>query len=184
MSQILEQFKPDFEKIIFHYKEELDKVRAGRAIPIMIEDVFIDAYGTKTPLKQVASISVPEPSLLAVEPWDKSILKEIEKALTKADLGMSISVAENLVRAKIQPLTEEKRKDLMKIINEKKEEARVSIRQIRDKVRRDIETKEKNKEISEDEKFDYFKKIDDIVKEKNQIIEEMTDKKEKDIMTV
>lgn len=184
MSQFLEQFKPEFEKVLVHFKDELEKIRAGRALPIMVEDVMVEAYGTYTPLKQLCSISVPESSLLAIEPWDKSVLKDIEKALSKADLGMSISVDSSVVRARIQPLTEDKRKDLMKIINEKKEDARVSVRQARDKVRKDIEVKEKNKELSEDEKFDYFKKIDEFVKEKNQVIDEMTIKKEKDIMTV
>lgn len=184
MSQFLEQFKPEFEKVIVHFKEELDKVRAGRAMPIMIEDVMVEAYGTRTPLKQLSSISVPESTMLSIEPWDKSVLKDIEKALSKADLGMSISVDSSVVRARIQPLTEEKRKDLIKMLNDKKEDSRVSVRQLRDKIRKDIETMEKDKTISEDEKFDYFKKIDDMVKEKNQTLDEMTDKKEKEIMTV
>lgn len=184
MSQFFDQFKADFEKIITHYKEELEKIRAGKAMPIMVEDILVEAYGTKSPIKQLASISVPELTMLAIEPWDKSVLKEIEKALSKADLGMSVSVDGNLVRVRIQPLTEEKRKELLKIINSKKEESRVSLRQLRDKIRKDLENKEENKEISEDEKFDSFKKLEDFIKEKNQLIDEMTSKKEKEVMTV
>ncbi len=184
MSPILEIFKEEYDRAINHYKEEIDKVRAGKAIPAMIEDVMIESYGTKTPIKQLASISVPESTMLVIEPWDKSILKDIERGLSKADLDMSISVSDNVVRAKIQALTEEKRKALIKILHDKREDSRVSIRQIRDKARKDIEQREANKEMSEDEKFDLFKKIDDLTKEKNQVIEEMTDKKEKEIMTV
>lgn len=184
MSQMIDVFKQEYDKAISHYKDEIDKLRAGKAIPAMIEDVLVESYGTKTPIKQLASISVPESTMLVVEPWDKSILKDIERGLSKANLDMSISVSDNVVRVQVQAPTEDKRKALVKILHDKREDARVSIRQIRDRARKDIEQREQNKEIGEDDKFDLFKKIDDMTKEQNQLIEEMTNKKEKEIMTV
>jgi ribosome recycling factor len=184
MSQFVEGFNSEFNKIIDHFKNETEKLKAGRATPALVEDILIESYGVKTPLKQVGSISVPEPSLLVIEPWDKSLLKEIEKALSQSNLDLSISISETAVRGKISPLTEEKRKQIIKLLNDKKEESKVSLRQMRDKIRKEIEQQEKDKEISEDDKFNFQKELDEIVKNKNQEIENFSKKKEEEIMTV
>jgi ribosome recycling factor len=184
MSQFVERFNSEFNKIIDHFKGETEKLKAGRATPALVEDLLIESYGVKTPLKQVGSISVPEPSLLVIEPWDKNLLKEIEKALSQSNLDLSISISETAVRGKISPLTEEKRKQIIKLLNDKKEEAKVSLRQIRDKIRKEIEQNEKDKEISEDDKFNYQKELDEIIKNKTQEIEDFSKKKEEEIMTV
>jgi len=184
MSQFVEGFNSEFNKIIDHFKNETEKLKAGRATPALVEDILIESYGVKTPLKQVGSISVPEPSLLVIEPWDKTLLKEIEKALSQSNLDLSISISETAVRGKISPLTEDKRKQIIKLLNDKKEESKVSLRQIRDKVRKEIEQNEKDKEISEDDKFNYQKELDEIIKNKTQEIEDFSKKKEEEIMTV
>jgi len=184
MSEFIESFNLEFNKIIEHFKIEIEKLKAGRANPVLIEDIQVESYGVQTPLKQLASISVPEPALLVVEPWDKNLLKEIEKAISKADLDLSLAVSESVVRAKIQPLTEEKRKQIIKLLHDKKEDAKVSLRQIRDKIRKQTDQQEKEKEISEDEKFKYQKELDEFIKEKIQEIEDLSKKKEEEIMRV
>ncbi len=184
MSQFIEGFNPDFDKIIDHFKSETEKLKAGRATPALVEDLLVESYGVKTPLKQVGSISVPEPSLLVIEPWDKTLLKEIEKALSQSNLDLSISISETAVRGKISPLTEEKRKRIIKLLHDKKEESKISLRQMRDKIRKDIDQQEKNKEISEDEKFNSQKELDEVIKDKTQEIEDLSKKKEVEIMKV
>ena len=119
MSQFVEEFNPEFNKIIDHFKNETDKLKAGRATTALVEDILIESYGVKTPLKQVGSISIPEPSMLVIEPWDKTLLKEIEKALSQSNLDLSISISETAVRGKIPPLTEEKRVQIIKLLHEK-----------------------------------------------------------------
>lgn len=184
MSQFIESFNTEFDKVTNHFKDEIDKLKAGRATPILVEDILVESYGVKTPLKQVGSISVPEPSLLVIEPWDKTLLKEIEKAISQSNLDLSVSVSETVVRAKIPPLTEEKRKTIIKLLHEKREEAKISLRQIRDKIRKDIDNQEKNKEISEDDKFNFRKELDEAIKDKTQEIEDLAKKKEGEIMKV
>lgn len=184
MSQFIEGFNSEFNRIIDHFKGETEKLKAGRATPALVEDILIESYGVKTPLKQVGSISIPEPSLLVIEPWDKTLLKEIEKALSQSNLDLSVSISESVVRGKISPLTEEKRKQIIKLLNDKKEESKVSLRQARDKIRKEIEQNEKDKEISEDDKFNYQKELDEIIKDKSQEIEDFSKKKEEEIMTV
>ncbi|MCD4704453.1 ribosome recycling factor [bacterium] len=184
MSQYIDSFTGDFGKKINHFEEELEKLRVGRATPLLVEGVLVESYGVKTPLKQVASISVPEPSMLAIEPWDKNLLKEIEKAIVGANLDLSVSIYENIVRVNIPPLTEEKRKQVIKILHEKKEDAKVSLRQSRDKIRKEIEHQEKDGEISEDDKFTYQKELDDLIKERTDQIEKISKKKEVEIMKI
>ncbi|MDD4290032.1 MAG: ribosome recycling factor [Patescibacteria group bacterium] len=184
MSQFIESFNEDFNKVVKHFQEDIEKLKAGRAHPSMIEDIFVECYGVKTPLKQVASISIPESSLLQVEPWDKTVIKEVEKALSSANLDLSVSVAGNIVRAKIPALTEEKRKQTIKILNEKKEDAKVIIRQIREKIKKEIERQEKDKEISQDEKFSFIEELDKVTKDKSTEIDNISKAKEEDTMKI
>ena len=184
MSQFIESFTTDFDKIIEHFKKNTDKLKAGRATPVLVEDILVESYGVKTPLKQLSSISVPEPSLLLIEPWDKTLLKEIEKALASSDIDLSVSISDTVVRGKIPPLTEEKRKSIIKLLHDKKEEAKVSLRQMRDKIRKQVEQQEKDKEISEDDKFNFQKELDELIKNKTQEIEDLSRKKEEEIMRV
>ena len=184
MSQFIDSFVPDFDKAVSHFHEEIEKLKAGRAIPMMIEDLLVECYGIKTPLKQLASISVPEPALLQIDPWDKSVLKEVEKALVSANLDLSVSIANNVVRARIPALTEEKRVQIIKHLHEKREDAKVILRQIREKIKKEIERKEKDKEISQDEKFNLIEDLDKLIKDKTQEVENLTKIKEEEIMKV
>lgn len=184
MSQFVDEFNPEFNRIIEHFKNEIDKLKAGRATTALVEDLLVESYGVKTPIKQVGSISIPEQSMLVIEPWDKTLLKEIEKTLSQSGLDLSVSISETAVRGKIPPLTEEKRTQIIKLLNNKKEEAKVSLRQMRDKIKKQIEQQEKDKEISEDEKFTFQKELDEVIKNKTQEIEDISKKKEIEIMTV
>jgi ribosome recycling factor len=184
MNEYISNHQEEFDKKLEHYKGELSNIRAGRANPGMIENVLVDAYGVKTPVIQLGTINVPEARCMTVEPWDKNLLKEIEKALTYADLGMSISVESTIVRVTVPQMTEENRKDMVKSMNDKLEAARVSIRAIREKIKEEIVNAEKNKEITEDDKYAFVKELDEKTAELTKELQSMTEAKEKEIMTV
>lgn len=183
-NEFIVKYKEDFDKAIEHYTKELKGLRVGRANPETIEDVLVDAYGVKTPMKQMASISVPEARSMVVEPWDKNLLKEIEKALTLAELGYSIKVESTLVRVIVPQMTEENRKDMVKKLGEKMEAAKVAIKSIREKVKEEIVEADKKSDITEDDKYQYIEDLDKKVQELNKQLQEMTEEKEKEIMTV
>jgi ribosome recycling factor len=140
-------------KAIEALKRDLATVRTGRANPSLVEDLRIDYYGTPTPLKQLASVSVPEARLLTIQPWDKGSLPAIEKAIQKSDLGLNPSSDGNVIRLAIPPLTEERRKELVKVVHKKVEEGRVEIRNIRRDAHEMLRDFKKEKEISEDSEF-------------------------------
>ena len=176
--------KSEFEKAIEHLKTELAGLRTGRATPALVENLLVEAYGAKMPLNQAASISVPDPKTILVQPWDNALVQEIEKAIASSNLGLGISVKGVFIHLSVPSLTEEKRKNLVKILHEKLELARVSIRGLRDKIREGIIKKEKDKEITEDEKYRHFEELDKTTTEFNNQIKEMGERKEKEIMTV
>ena len=184
MNEYITKHQEDFDKTVEHFKSELNNLRVGRANPSTIENVLVDSYGTKTPLLQVSSISVSDARSMTVEPWDKNLLKDIEKALTVANLGYSISVESTLVRVVVPQMTEENRKDIVKTLNEKLEASKVAVRAVREKVKEEITSAEKNKEITEDDKFDYIKELDEKTQELTKQLQEMGDAKEKEIMSV
>jgi len=179
-NEFIEKYQQDFDSAIEHYKKELSNLRTGRANPGMVEDILVDAYGVKTPMKQLGSVS----RSLAIEPWDKNLLKEIEKALTYADLGVGIRVDSNLVRVTVPQMTEENRKQLVKMMNEKLEEAKIAVRSVREKIKEEINKAEKNSEISEDGRYDFVAELDKTVGEINKVLQEAADKKEQEILTV
>ncbi len=173
-----------FNEIIEFLKKELGQIKTGRANPSIIEDIMIEAYGTKTSLKQLASLSVPEARVLVVSPWDKNITKEVEKSLTAANIGLSIVNEGAVLRLIVPQLTEESRKDLVKKVNEKLEQSKIKVRQLRDEIKEEIIKAEKNKEISEDDKFKAIEELDKTTREHNDKIKEIGEKKEEEIMTV
>ncbi len=180
----IDKNKAEFDKVISHFKEELMALRTGRAQTMLVENIQVEAYGATTPLKQLASISVPEAKSISIEPWDKSVLKDIEKALTYSNLGLSVvNTGEKLI-AKIPPMTEENRKGILKIISEKSEKTRISLRQLRDQLKEEILAAEKNKGITEDDKYSYLADLDNFVSDYNKKIEEMAKEKEQEIMTI
>lgn len=184
MEPILELHKKDLDKSLDNLNNDLATMRVGRANPMIVENILIEAYGVKTPLKQLASISVPEARTILIQPWDKTVSKDIEKGISAANIGINPVNEGAQIRLSVPPLTEESRKELVKAVGEKMEKTKIVIRQIRDKIRDDITKQEKNKEITEDDKYAMQKKLDDLIKDYNEKIKLVGEKKEKEIMTI
>ena len=179
MEQLLATYKPDFDKSLSLLSQELATLRIGRANPIIVEHVGVEAYGVKTPLKQLASIAVPEARTLVITPWDKSIIKDIEKAIVLANIGINPVNEGSQLRLTVPALTEESRKELVRSVNEKMEKTRIAMRQLRDKVKDDITSQEKNGQLTQDDRYDLQKKLDDLVKDYNDQIKMLGEKKKK-----
>ncbi len=181
---IVELHKEGMYKSIEHLEKEAMKLRTGRANPALIEEINIDCYGVETPIKQIANISVPEARQLLVQPWDKSNFEAMEKSIDDADLGANISNDGIAIRITFPPMTEENRKDLVKILGQKAEEARVGVRTAREDAWKEIQKEEKDGNLTEDDKFAGKDALQSVVDEYNQKIETIKSKKEEEIMTV
>lgn len=172
------------KKSIDALKREFGSLRAGRATPALLDKVMVDYYGTPTPINQVAKVSVPEPRMITIQPWEKPMLHEIEKAIMKSDLGLSPNSDGTAIRLSIPQLTQERRAELVKSVNKKAEEAKVALRNIRRDANDAIKKLEKAKEITEDEskkaQEDMQKLIDKYVKS----VDVAKAGKEKEIMEV
>ncbi len=184
MNQYIQAKEAEFEKAIEFFKKEISSIRTGRANPGVFEGVQVDAYGVKTPLNGLANINVSDARSMTVIPFDKNVIKDIEKAIVDADLGLGVVNEGDKIRVTVPQMTEENRKDLVKKLNEKHEHSRITLRQIREEIKDAIEKAEGNKEISEDDKFRFLKELDEEIKKRNDELEEIRDKKESDIMTV
>lgn len=182
--EAIEKSRSEFEKAIAHFKDEMAKLRTGRASTSLVEDLSVEYYGAKSPMKQVASISVPEPRTIMISPWDKGALVYIEKAVRESDLNLNPVNDGVAVRINIPALNEERRRELVKMLNNKAEESRVAVRHIREEAWDEIQELEKEGKIGEDDKFQGKDKLQKVVDEYNVKIEEMRKKKEEEIMTV
>jgi len=149
-----------------------------------LDSVLVESYGTKMNLKGVASIAVPDPKTITIEPWDKTMLKEIEKAILVSNIGLNPVNDGKMVRLVMPPMTEEFRKELLKVVNQKLEASRISLRQLRDKIRDEISEQEKSKLLSEDQRFALQEKLEKTMKEQNDFLKQLADEKEKEVMTI
>ena len=172
------------EKTISVYSEKLSEVRAGRANPAILNKVKIDYYGTPTPINQVAGVSVPEARMIVIQPWDISILKEIEKAILSSDIGINPNNDGKVIRLAFTELTEERRKELVKDIRKMAEEAKVAVRAVRRDGIDEFKAKQKNSEITEDELKIAENDIQKITDKKIEEIDTILEKKEKEVMSV
>lgn len=184
MHSIVENNRAHYEKTLEFLQQDITSLRTGRVSPSLVEGVKVESYGTFSDLVQLASISTPEPQTIAIKPWDKSILKNIEKALQSSDLNVNPVVDGELVRLNFPPLTEESRKELVKILHKKLEETKVTLKSQREKIKDSILALEKSKEISEDEKFTALEDLDKITKDYNEKIKDIGLKKENEIMKI
>lgn len=184
MSNYNNEAQQNFEQALDHFAKELKNLRTNRATAELVEDVRVEAYGQNMDLKGVASITIPDAKTIQIEPWDKNLVKDIEKALTGSGLGITPKVAGTVIHLNLPPMTEENRKELVKLIGQKAEQARITIRNIREEVRDQILKDEKAKTITEDEKYSAQEKLDEMVGKFNKKIEEIADEKEKDVMTI
>ncbi|MCF6463305.1 ribosome recycling factor [Clostridium sp. Cult1] len=172
------------KKTVEVYKEDLKSVRAGRANPALLDQITIDYYGTATPLKQVASISAPEPRLLVIQPWDVNLISTIEKEILKSDLGLNPSNDGKLIRLPIPLLTEERRKELVKVVRKSAENAKISIRNIRREANDIIKKMEKDKTISEDDRKAAENETQKITDKYIDEIDDLTNKKEEELLEI
>lgn len=184
IADVMKNLNDKMGKSVEALKVDLASIRAGRANPSILNKVMVDYYGTPTPLNQVANISAPEPRLITVQPWEKTLVKEIEKAIMTSDLGLNPNSDGVVIRLNIPQLTEERRKELVKQVGKKAEEYRVTLRNMRRDANEAIKKLEKAKEITED---DSKKSIDDIQKatdKKMKELELIVANKEKEVMEV
>lgn len=180
--EIIKKIEPELEKTIKFFEDELMKIRTSRATPSLIEDVIVNCFGSKVPLKQLGAISCPEPRTIIIQPWDKSYLEPIEKALSQANLGMSPIADKDLIRLSLPALSEEYRKNLLNILSTKAEEARQTIRRWREDAWRKIQDGAQEGTIREDNKFKAKDKLQELVDDHNEKIEKLREKKKKEIM--
>jgi ribosome recycling factor len=182
--ELYDDTKDRMKKTIESMKKDFSGIRTGRASPAILDSIRVSAYGQESPIKQVASISVPESRMIVIQPWDKSILSEIEKAIQKSDLGINPQNDGKLLRLIFPPLTEERRKDLVKVVKKRAEEGKVSIRNIRRDAIDYLKEMEKEGLISEDDEHrgqDEFQKLtDELIVE----IDKTLEAKEREIMEV
>lgn len=183
-NQIISSVKDKMQKAIQAYSRELGSIRAGRASASLLDRITVDYYGVETPVNQLAGISVPEPRLLVIQPYDKSILGEIEKAILKSDLGLTPSSDGNVIRLAIPQLTEERRKELAKIVRKEAEEAKIAVRNIRRDGNDELKKLEKNGDITEDEQRRYSEEVQKVTDEFIAKIDDMTKEKEKEILEI
>ena len=184
MSNFLEENKEEFTSVIDFFKKDISSLRTGRANPIMLDGVQVEAYGVMGPLNSVANITISDSRSFVITPWDKSVTKAVEKGIVEANLGLGIVNEGDKIRLSIPPLTEENRKELVKKLNERLEKARISLRQVREDVKTNIEAEFEAKELTEDEKFRNEKELDEFVAKKNEELKDLRDKKDKDIMEI
>lgn len=170
------------EKTLSVLAHELSRVRTGRASVALVEGIRIDYYGTMTPIPQMATVAVPESRMLTISPWDSSMISAIEKAILKSDLGLTPSNDGKMIRISIPPLSEQRRKDLVKVVSKICEEQKVSVRNVRREANESLKNLKKDGEISEDEAFRGQEKIQKITDDHIKKIDEICAKKEKEIL--
>lgn len=173
-----------FEKALDFLKQDISSLRTGRATPAIVEDVFVEAYGTKQPLKAVASISVADAKTINIDPWDKGLMQAVELAIRNSDLGISPVNDGKLIRVSLPDLSTERRQELIKVLHKKLEQARIAMRKIREDVRDEIDKQEKDNNISEDEKYAEQDELEKVVKDYNDKVKEIGEDKEKEITTI
>jgi ribosome recycling factor len=172
------------EATIEVFKKELTSIRTGRASLALLDGITVDYYGNQMPLNQVATLSVPEPRLITIQPWEQKIIPEIEKAIMKSDLGLTPTNDGKTIRLAIPPLTEERRKELVKVVKKRAEESRVALRNIRRDVLEEIKKLQKEKNLSEDEVKRWNEEVQKITDTYIKKVDELLSHKEKEIMEV
>jgi ribosome recycling factor len=184
MHTLLSESQTQVTSAIEFLHKELSALRTGRATPVLVEDIPVNAYGSRMEIKGLASISVPDSKSLVIDPWDKSLLQNIEKGIRDSGIGLSPVVDGTVLRIIMPAMTEDNRKRMVKMMKEKLEDARVKIRHVREETREKIIAMEKDKEIGEDEKFKMFDELDKLTKEYSDKVGKIGKAKEEEIMTV
>ena len=181
---VVEEARDKMAKAVDHVRNEFSAVRTGRASPALVEHLTVDYYGTPTPLRQIAGFTVPDPMLLVVSPYDKGSLTAIERAIQGSDLGINPSNDGTVIRLAFPPLTEERRKELVKVVRHKAEEGRVAIRNLRRATRHELEALERDGSISSDELDRVEKEIEKVTHQQVAAVDQLVAHKEKELLEV
>jgi len=181
---VLEEVRDKMAKAVDHTRSEFSGVRTGRATPALVEPLMVDYYGTPTPLRQLAGFSVPDAMLLVVSPYDKGSLGAIEKAISGSDLGINPANDGNVIRLAFPPLTEERRKELVKVVRHKAEEGRVAVRNLRRGARHELESLEKDGSLTSDELERSEKELEKVTHHQVGAIDELLSHKERELLEV
>ena len=184
LTEIIKDTEHRMKKAIEITQQELVLIRTGRASTTLVEKIKVEYYGVLTPLKEIANITVPESDLIVIQPWDKSFLGDVEKAIWKADIGLTPNNDGTVIRLPIPPLTEERRKEMVKVAKKEIEAGKVSIRNVRREINDQVKKLEKNGDISEDLSKDIFKKVQDLTDSYIKDLDEIFRLKEIEIMMV
>ncbi|MDH5186824.1 MAG: ribosome recycling factor [candidate division WOR-3 bacterium] len=182
LEELYKNTKAKMQKTVELLGQEFTRIRTSRANPAILDGVKVAYYGSTVPLKQIASISIPEPKQIIIQPWDRTAISEIEKAIYKADLGLTPQVETNLIRIPIPALTEERRNELVKLCAKLAEDSKIAIRNIRRETNDRIKKMEKDKEISEDDSKKGTKKVQEFTDEYIKNIDDLFARKEKEIL--
>jgi len=184
VAELLTELNSRMQKAVEGLAKELAGIRAGRATPALLDNIIVDYQGTSIPLHQLATMSIPEANLIVIQPWDRTSLRDIERAILTADIGLNPSNDGNIIRVVIPPLSEERRKELVKVVSRKVEERRIAIRNIRRDGIDKLREMERNKEISEDELKHNAKKIDQLTEVSVERVDELGNSKEREIQEI
>ncbi|MEJ2628602.1 MAG: ribosome recycling factor [bacterium] len=184
LKEVVNDVKQQMEKTLLNTRNELGKVRTGQANLSLVDTIKVDYYGTMTPLKQMANIGIPEPRLITIQPWDKTQLGAIEKAILKVDIGITPNNDGNIIRLPIPPLTEERREEIIKMLHEMGEQRKVSIRNIRKEGIKTLKDAEHDGKISEDEKYNGDMDIQELTDKHIEEIDKLIESKEKEVREV
>ncbi|SEA07533.1 ribosome recycling factor [Desulfuromusa kysingii] len=184
VKEILKETRTAMDKAVKSLKKDMTKIRTGRASISLLDDVKVEYYGVPTPLSQVATLSVPEARMITVQPWEKNLISEIEKALFKADLGLTPSSDGVLIRLPVPALTEERRREMVKIIKRMAEDAKISVRNARRDANENLKMLEKEKEITEDDLKRSEKDVQQITDEFVNTVDSIVQNKEQEVMEI
>ncbi len=182
--ELFEDTEDRMKKAIDSMRKDFLAIRTGRATPAVLEPIRISAYGQEMPIKQLATVSVPEPRSIVIQPWDKSVLGDIEKAIQKSDLGINPTNDGKLLRLAFPPLTEERRKELVKQVKKRGEEGKIAIRNVRRDAMEMLKLMEKDGDISEDDEKRGQKEFEDLTKKIIEDVDKIVEAKEKEIMEI
>jgi ribosome recycling factor len=184
IQDVLDEASLRMDETLDYYRSELATIRAGRASPAMLQNVKVNYYGSHTPLNQIASVNAPQADLLVVQPFDRSVIDDIERAIMEANLGLNPSNDGSQIRIPIPPLSEERRKDLVKTARERAEETKISIRNIRRDVKDQIKKVTQAENLSEDVRYGAEEELQELTDEKVQRVDDLLERKKEEIMTV
>jgi len=179
--EIIDKIKPELEKVVSFLERELSKIRSGTASISLVEDILVDCFGEKLPLKQLAAITLQGPRQILIQPWDRSYLESIGKAISQSNIGISPISDKDVIRINIPPLTGEFRDNLFKIVSEKQEDARKTVRRWREEIWREVQANFKEGNIREDDKFRAKGDLQKIIDDYNEKIEQLGERKKEEI---